>query len=103
MFVESGSRMDNVPASKVKVGDKVVLDGASTGIVTGIRPVVRQGMYTPLTTSGRLLVNGVLSSCYVALQRDSIRLEVGSFSIPFTILVVFLLVEFNWFLPPRYS
>lgn len=61
-----------VPASSLKVGDQL----ANGEVITAIRKVNRRGAYAPFTTSGDLLVNGILVSSYVAFQGKD-RLTVG--------------------------
>eukprot|EP00547_Thalassionema_nitzschioides_P013974 CAMPEP_0194236508 /NCGR_PEP_ID=MMETSP0158-20130606/3726_1 /TAXON_ID=33649 /ORGANISM="Thalassionema nitzschioides, Strain L26-B" /LENGTH=707 /DNA_ID=CAMNT_0038970277 /DNA_START=337 /DNA_END=2457 /DNA_ORIENTATION=- len=61
-----------VPASSLRVGDHL----ASGEVITAINQVTRRGVYAPFTTSGDLLVNGVLVSSYVAYQ-GSDHLAVG--------------------------
>jgi len=62
-----------IPASMVQVGD-ILSDGSRVDtILSSIR---RKGMYAPFTTSGTLLVNGVLVSNYIAFQSSS-TLNIG--------------------------
>lgn len=55
------------PASEVKEGD--MLDGNKK--VSEIKNIERRGVYAPVTESGKIVVNGVLSSSYVALLDHS--------------------------------
>lgn len=58
-----------VPASFVKVGDELLIEAKGelvATIVDKISHVTKHGMYAPLTWNGGLLVNGVLTSSYVA-------------------------------------
>lgn len=55
-----------VPASSLEVGDRL----ANGDVVTAIQQVQRTGVYAPFTPSGKLLVNGVLVSSYVAFQNS---------------------------------
>lgn len=58
-----------VPASNLSPGDKLV-DG-STGddvIIKSIRTVQAQGVFAPFTPSGKIVVNGVIASSFVALD-----------------------------------
>lgn len=61
-------------ADSIKVGD--VLQGMT---VNKISKVTRKGVYTPLTPSGTVVVNGVTSSSYVSLQEntDHVQLQNG--------------------------
>ena len=74
VFVSGG---DSLPASRVKVGDK--LD--SGAVVERVTIVVRKGIYAPFTPSGTIMVNGIKASTYVAFQ-DSSVLKVGSLETP---------------------
>lgn len=66
-----------IRADAVKVGD--VLRGAKS--VNEIKIVQRRGIYAPLIKSGTLVVNGVVSSAYVALQ-DTPNVVLGGVSTP---------------------
>ncbi|CAB9501065.1 Desert hedgehog protein [Seminavis robusta] len=58
------------PANFVEVvlqGDEAV-HGVHLVAVSKITRVKRRGLYMPLTPSGRILVNGVFSSCYVSVN-----------------------------------
>jgi len=55
-----------VPAEVLKVGDYLIAqDGSSTKILS-LKTVQRKGAYSPLTTSGSLLVSGVVAPNYVS-------------------------------------
>lgn len=57
-----------VPADTIKLGDLLVVpanDGVPTPVVA-IGNVQRRGKYSPLTTSGDIVVNGVVASNYVS-------------------------------------
>lgn len=71
VFMENGRA---IPASMVKVGDRLSLGQE----VTAIKAVQRQGLYAPFTSSGGILVNGIQASNYIAFQKDSDTLMVGS-------------------------
>lgn len=75
VFVEDGKRA--VPASMIKIGDQLVVDGAPS-IVMNVRKVLRKGAYAPFTPSGTIVVNGVTASTFVAFQ-DSETLELAGF------------------------
>jgi len=53
-----------VPAREIKVGDELFLTERKREKVTGIQHVYRRGALAPLTTSGKIAVNGVLASTY---------------------------------------
>jgi hypothetical protein len=65
-----------IPASMVHIGD--IFRGTDER-VTQILEVSRQGIYAPFTPSGKIIVNGVLASNYIAFQ-DSPSVHVGPFS-----------------------
>jgi len=54
-----------VAAESVKVGEWLVSEDGSITQVTGITKVHRRGVYAPTTTSGNILVGGVLASNHV--------------------------------------
>mmetsp|Transcript_5987 Transcript_5987/g.9475 ORF Transcript_5987/g.9475 Transcript_5987/m.9475 type:complete len:520 (-) Transcript_5987:32-1591(-) len=93
-----------VPASMVKIGDQVtVIDGkkVSKVIVTNIQRVVREGVYTPCTPSGTIVVNRLKSSNYVAFHNNSAFLILGSINIGTTqqrIAHTFLIPFRFWFI-----
>ena len=78
-----------VPASAIRVDDAlqaVVMDGtqnsnaiptmatttaATQVIVADIRMVIKSGVYAPFTPSGTVVVNGIVSSNYVAFETDA--------------------------------
>jgi hypothetical protein len=67
-----------IRASALKVGDQLlrapiagIVGNATTetaSTITSIDIRLRQGMYTPLTRSGKLVVNGYMASTYIAMQ-----------------------------------
>jgi hypothetical protein len=74
VFQEGGC---SVPASKVKVGDRLELsEDGELATVTGIHVVSKQGAYAPFTASGTVIVNGVKASSFIAFQ-DSESLVVA--------------------------
>jgi hypothetical protein len=54
-----------VPARDVNVGDYLIGDTGNPVLVESLSTEFYQGMYAPLTSSGELLVEGVLASCFV--------------------------------------
>ena len=48
-------------AEEIRVGDRI------PGLVTAVAPVVRHGLYAPVTRAGHLVVSGACVSSYVAL------------------------------------
>lgn len=65
VFVE-GDR--GIPASSVKVGDKLELASGELGMVREIKTIVGRGVYAPFTATGTVIVNGVKSSTFIAYQ-----------------------------------
>jgi hypothetical protein len=66
-----------IPAALVKVGDHVVVP-PGTAIVREITSVNEEGLYAPFTPSGKLVVDGILVSAYVALEpTEGVRLFGG--------------------------
>ena len=73
VFVEGGR---SVPASMVKVGDKLLLANGNVDAVKAIRTVQKHGAYAPFTASGTVAVNGVIASSFIAFQ-ESETLKIG--------------------------
>lgn len=66
-LVWEATRGEFVPASSLRVGDK--LSGERT--IQSIHPNVKAlGVFAPFTPSGTIVVNGVVASCYVSLNDD---------------------------------
>ena len=68
-----------LPAHMVSIGDEFAIGGR----VEEIRKVTRIGAYAPFTPSGALMVNGVLSSNYIAFQSSEV-LKIGAVRTPFS-------------------
>lgn len=66
----------SVPASMVKLGDLLIATSGDLVRVTGIRKVVRRGVYAPFTESGFVIVNDIAASNYIAFH-ESAFLKVG--------------------------
>ena len=62
-----------IRADKVQVGDAVqtTTTGSNHVVVTKISMVQKRGLYMPLTPSGKIVVNGILSSSYVSIEDDA--------------------------------
>jgi len=57
-----------ISASSVRVGDLLAVpQGSKAATVTSITTVERQGLYSPFTTTGNIVVNGAVASNYIAL------------------------------------
>jgi Hint module len=59
-----------VRADSIKVGDQLQAANGSHTVVKEIGSVVTAGLYAPLVPTGRLWVDGVLASSYIALQEE---------------------------------
>mmetsp|Transcript_29728 Transcript_29728/g.43951 ORF Transcript_29728/g.43951 Transcript_29728/m.43951 type:complete len:709 (-) Transcript_29728:309-2435(-) len=70
-----------VPASLVKKGDMLLTVSEEIAAVTGIKSVVRKGVFAPFTASGSIVVNGIVASNYIAYQ-GSEYLKVGEMETP---------------------
>jgi len=79
------SRGGFIPASALKVGDKIK-NGGSGGddtelIVSSIRAVRALGVFAPFTPSGTIVVNGIVSSSFVSMdssaEKSSILRRIG--------------------------
>lgn len=57
VFMSGGT---SVPALAVKIGNAILLDAGGASAVVGFKIVFRRGAYGPLTTSGTIVVNGVI-------------------------------------------
>lgn len=61
-----------VPASMIHVGSKLLLgrgdqNRSRATVVTAISTTTQQGLFAPFTPSGKLVVNGIMASSYVAM------------------------------------
>jgi hypothetical protein len=59
-----------VRADSIRVGH-ILANEAAGALVTSIGVVTRNGLYAPLTTTGTINVDGIVSSCYVSLQQGA--------------------------------
>jgi len=64
-----------VPASALKVGDTL---SAGSIVVVSIQTITRTGAFAPYTPSGQLVTNGILSSCFASLDKDTSLVTIGS-------------------------
>ena len=55
-----------VAAGDLRVGDSLVTAHGSPSTILWIREVQSQGLFSPITATGNLIVNGVLASSYVS-------------------------------------
>jgi hypothetical protein len=78
----------------MEVGDRLVQVSGDSTEVTNISIVRRYGAFAPFTTSGKVAVNGVVTSCYVSLQDKSDVLVIGNIeNAPFYALLVCVSTE----------
>jgi hypothetical protein len=69
-----------IPASTVKVGDRLTLvDGVAS--VRSITRVVRTGAFAPFTKDGTVVVNDVVASSYISMKQDSANFVVAGVAI----------------------
>jgi hypothetical protein len=69
-----------IPASTVKVGDRLTLtDGVAS--VRSITRVVRTGAFAPFTKDGTVVVNDVVASSYISMKQDSANFVVAGVEI----------------------
>jgi len=71
-----------IPASQLQVGDELLTSYSSDVAqrVQKIDSVVARGMYAPFTPSGKIVVDGILASSYIAFE-DNEGLEFGMMKI----------------------
>jgi len=81
LFVEKkeGAQQEVIPASSVKVGDKVLTGGGTANVfVTSIQTITRtDGAFAPFTPSGTIVTNGIQSSCFATIQDDTAKITLG--------------------------
>mmetsp|Transcript_32292 Transcript_32292/g.53390 ORF Transcript_32292/g.53390 Transcript_32292/m.53390 type:complete len:487 (-) Transcript_32292:53-1513(-) len=75
-----------IPASLVEISDELLDAAGNPIVVQKISSVEREGVYAPFTPSGKLVVDGVLVSSYVAFQ-DSAFLTIDGVETP---------ISFHW-------
>jgi hypothetical protein len=68
LFVNIQKNKMAVPASTIKTGDFLVMSSGTLSLVKKVSTVERRGAFAPFTMSGKIVVNGVVSSSYVSLQ-----------------------------------
>jgi len=72
-----------VPVSTLKKGDMIQLVSGDVVPVKSIKKVTRKGLYAPFTNSGKIVVNNIVASNYIAYQ-GSEYLKIGEIQTPFT-------------------
>jgi len=91
-----------LPASKVKIGDKLMVDIGNSGkhgIISSISTIKAQGAFAPLVFSGQIVANGVQVSSYVSIQNEEF-LVLGSemrVAVNYHWLAHMFLLPMRWF------
>jgi Hint module len=62
LIFANGDKSNSIRADKVQVGDQL-----SSGTIKKVSTVSKQGLYMPLTPSGKILVNNVEASTYTSM------------------------------------
>lgn len=61
-----------VPAYTIRPGDRLQTSLRANGAqVLEVTSIQRTGLYAPVTTDGTVVVDGIVSSCYVSIQKQS--------------------------------
>ena len=68
VFTSSGLA---VAAHLLKVGDELLDSKGSSVAIKAIKVIASKGAYAPFTPSGKIVVNGILASSYVAFENGS--------------------------------
>lgn len=68
-----------VPAGSIQVGDVLETPTGGNSTVHRIRTVRDQGLYSPFTASGTIIVDNTKASCYVSMQKEGLS---GEFQVP---------------------
>eukprot|EP00548_Thalassiothrix_antarctica_P008281 CAMPEP_0194130816 /NCGR_PEP_ID=MMETSP0152-20130528/1757_1 /TAXON_ID=1049557 /ORGANISM="Thalassiothrix antarctica, Strain L6-D1" /LENGTH=442 /DNA_ID=CAMNT_0038825433 /DNA_START=33 /DNA_END=1361 /DNA_ORIENTATION=- len=66
VFILDGTTTKSVPASSIKIGDSLATENGSSK-VSKIDTVKRNGAYAPFTTSGDIIVSGIVASNYISM------------------------------------
>lgn len=84
VFVQRNEQSIALPASALVVGDQVDTESGAVAVVQKIKTVIRKGAFAPFTSSGTIIVNGIVASSFVSLQKEteSDKLVVGPWTIP---------------------
>ncbi|XP_018329164.1 sonic hedgehog protein isoform X2 [Agrilus planipennis] len=63
-------------AERLRVGDKLIVINEKNSLINekivSIRPIIKRGVFAPLTTTGTIIVNDVVASCYAVIDSQSI-------------------------------
>jgi hypothetical protein len=83
IIVVRHGKEQSIGAQNVVVGDEVILataSGLSAGYITAVRTVQTMGLAAPLTASGRIVVDSVLTSCFTdnphMMESDDVKLMI---------------------------
>ena len=71
---------ESVFADEIQEGDKLISWKGSKiteETVIAVGPTIEKGFWTPLTTEGTLLVDGLLASCYASFPHDLVDLALA--------------------------
>lgn len=67
------ARRGLIAARDLRVGDRLLAANGDRVAVTAITRELREGMYAPTTSSGQIVVNGIVVTCYT----ESVRFDVA--------------------------
>lgn len=68
LFIHRAGTIQARAASTLRVGDELIDASGSTVKVIEITSVVRRGVFAPFTTTGDIVVNGILASTYATVN-----------------------------------
>ncbi|CAF2692689.1 unnamed protein product, partial [Rotaria sp. Silwood2] len=74
-IIKNDNTINYVPAKQIKIYDVVYVmsnDKLVSSIVTNVIREMKTGYYAPLTTSGTLFANGILTSCYANVHSHKV-------------------------------
>mmetsp|Transcript_11807 Transcript_11807/g.16880 ORF Transcript_11807/g.16880 Transcript_11807/m.16880 type:complete len:241 (-) Transcript_11807:195-917(-) len=83
-------------AYQVRVGEELVTDSGHGGVVLQVKRVTKRGLFAPFTPSGRIIVNGIQCSTFIAFQKDTYTMLVGGFDTGLSFHYVSLLFNFPY-------
>jgi len=91
-----------IPARHVRIGDQLVNTVGDVIIVTSVKVVPEYGLYAPFTSSGTLIVDGILVSSYATMVPATLE-YVSIFGIPFSYYWVYHMAISPYRLLRKYS
>lgn len=68
LFVNRRGEIQAQAASSIRVGDDLIDQSGSTAKIIKIASVLRRGVFAPFTTTGDIVVNGILASTYATFN-----------------------------------